>query len=115
MSNISGAYNAPYTVLLNNFPILLTNTVPTAAQKTKVNNAIAKAFDYAHKNAVEYLDFVFGWLKSLPISSSVSSNLITTGAFTSASSKIVAAAKVALNLPPTQQAIENLFTDPYQL
>jgi hypothetical protein len=113
--NGDGAYNAALNNLLNNFPVLLKAQEPNDEQKATVNNALAQAFDYAHKNAVEYLDFVFGWLKGLPIDQNLASNSEATRAFNSAAVKLAGAGKAALFLPPTQQTIENMFTDPYQI
>jgi hypothetical protein len=113
--NGDGPYNAPLNDLLNNFAVLLKAQEPTDEQKASVNAALVQAFDYAHKNAVEFLDFVFGWLKGLPIDQNVANDQATIRAYNSGANKLVGAGKAALFLPPTQQTIENMFTDPYQI
>jgi hypothetical protein len=113
--NGDGAYNAAFNNLLNNFAVLLKAQEPSDEQKSTLNSALVQAFDYAHKNAEEYLNFVWNWLKGLPIDQNVAGNPTTTQAYNSGASKLVGAGKAALFLPPTQQTIENMFTDPYQI
>uniref|UniRef100_A0AC34G5K3 Uncharacterized protein n=1 Tax=Panagrolaimus sp. ES5 TaxID=591445 RepID=A0AC34G5K3_9BILA len=84
--NCDGAYNTPFNNLLNNFPVLLKAQEPSDDHKATVNNALVQAFDYAHKNADEYFDFVFGWLKGLPIDENVSNNQETIRAYNSGAS-----------------------------